>query len=156
MKEQIMTDEIDERDITATVESLNSASFKGRFIRTDCNVADPEWKAPSGQPVNEHVRDQMDRFRKDLETVRLNHFHSGVFQRFEATTMLTIAHHLPFKPVVPTARDLFHVYGPDRDNIKDWKRFYRFAWKDKGPNAIIYSNDTQIIQEGKLTCNSYA
>lgn len=156
MKEQIMTDEIDERDVTATVESLNSASFKGRFIRTDCNVADPEWKAPSGQPINEHVRDQMDRFRKDLETVRLNHFHSGVFQRFEATTMLTIAHHLPFKPVVPTARDLFHVYGPDRDNIKDWKRFYRFAWKDKGTNAIIYSNDTQIIQEGKLACNSYA
>lgn len=156
MKEQIMTDEIDERDVAAAVESLNSASFKRRFARTDCNVAVPEWKAPSGQPINEHVRDQMDRFRKDVETIRLHHFHGGVFQRFDATTMLTIAHHQLFEPVVPTARDLFHVYGPDGDNIKDWKRYYRYAWKDKGPHAIIYSNDTQIIREGKLACNSYA
>ena len=60
MKERIMTYEIDEGDVTVAVESLNSASFKERFIRTDCNVAAPEWQAPSGQPINEYVRDQMD------------------------------------------------------------------------------------------------
>ncbi|MFN2437597.1 MAG: hypothetical protein ABR503_00250 [Chitinophagaceae bacterium] len=154
-KNQIVTDEIDERDIKAAVESLNSASFKRRFMRTDCNIADPEWKAPSGQPINEHVRYQMDGFRKDVEKVGFHHFHGGVFQRFSDMTTLTIAHQQLFRPV-PTARDLLHVYGADRDNIKDWKRYYRYAWKDEGPNAIIFSSDAQIIREGKLACNSYA
>jgi len=156
MKEPIVTGEIGERDVTTAVESLNSASFKARFIRTDCNATDPEWKTPSGQAINEHVRDQMDGFRKDVDAVRLHHFHGGVFHRFDSGMLLTVAHHHLFEPVVPTARDLFHVYGPDRDNIKDWKRYYRYAWKDKGPNAIIHSSDTQIIQEGKLACNSYS
>lgn len=40
--------------------------------------------------------------------------------------------------------------------VNAWRRYYRYAWKDKGPNGILYSSDTQIIQEGKLACNSYA
>ncbi len=156
MKEPIMTGEIGDRDVTTAVESLNSASFRARFTRTDCNAADPERRTPSGQAINEQVRDQMSVFKKDVDAVRLHHFHGGVFQRFDSATMLTIAHHHLFEPVVPTARDLFHVYGPDRDNIKDWKRYYRYTWKDEGPHAITYSNDTQIIQEGKLACNSYS
>ena len=58
MKEQKMTEGFDENDVAAANESLNSASFRGRFIRTDCNVADPEWKLPDGKPINEHVRNQ--------------------------------------------------------------------------------------------------
>jgi hypothetical protein len=156
MKEPIETGEFSERDVTTAVESLDSASFKARFIRTDCNTANPEWKAPSGQPINEYVRHQMDRFKREVDVGRLHHFHSGVFQRFDSATMLTIAHHHLFEPAAPSARDLFHVYGPDRDNTMDWKRYYRYAWKDKGPNAIIHSSDTQIIQEGKLACNAYS
>ncbi len=57
---------------------------------------------------------------------------------------------------IPTARDLLHVYGPDRDNIGDWERYYRYAWTDKGPGGIIFSTNPQIIREGKLSCNSYA
>ena len=151
-----MTEDFDERDVAAASESLNSASFKGRFIRTDCNVADPEWKVADGRPINEHVRNQMDRFRKNVETVGLNQFHGGAFQKFDDSTILTIAHHRLFEPVVPTARELLHVYGADRDNIRDWQRYYRYAWKDKGPNGIIYSTDSQIIREGKLACNAYA
>jgi hypothetical protein len=156
MKEQNLSMGFDERDETAALESLNSASFKERFIRTDCNVPDPEWKVPDGLPINDRVRNQLNRFRTDVEIIGLNKIHGGVFQKFESNTMLTIAHHRLFQPVVPTARDLFHVYGPDRDNIRDWKRYFRYAWKDKGPNGIIYSTDTQIIREGKLMCNSYA
>jgi len=156
MKEQNITKGFNERDVAAAYESLNSASFKDRFIRTECNVADPVWKLPDGQPINEHVRNQMKRFRKEVETVGLNQFHGGVFQKFDSGTILTIAHHRLFEPVVPAPRDLLHVYGPDRDNIQDWKRYYRYAWKDKGPNGIIYSTDAQIIREGKLACNSYA
>ena len=156
MKEQIITGGFDERDVAAANESLNSVSFRSRFIRTDCNVADPDWKATDGRPINELVRDKMNRFRKDVETVGLNQFRGGAFQKFDTNTLLTIAHHGVLKPVVPTARDLLHVYGPDRDNLRDWKSYYRFAWKDKGPNGIIFSTDEQIIREGKLACNSYA
>src|SRR3972149_5004689 len=107
MQEPIVTGETGERDVTTAVESLNSASFKARFIRTDCNATDPEWKTPSGQAINEHVRDQMDGFRKDVDAVRLHHFHGGVFHRFDSGLLLTGAHHHLFEPVVPTARDLF-------------------------------------------------
>ena len=155
MKEQNINEGFDEHDVAAASESLNSASFKGRFIRTDCNVSDPDWKVPGGQRINEHLHTQLNLFRHDVAT-GVNKLHSGVYQKFDANTMMTIAHTRILKPVVPTARDLFHVYGPDRDNTRDWRRYYRYAWKDKGPNGIIYSTDTQIIREGKLMCNSYA
>jgi hypothetical protein len=150
MKEANMTEVITERDVAEAYESLNSASFKRRFIRTDNNASDPEWK------INEQVRTQMSRFRKDIEPATLYDMHGGVYQKYDASTMLTIAHHRLTEPIVPEPRDLFHVYGYDRDNVQDWKRYYRYAWKEKGPNGIIYSTDQQIIREGKLGCNSYA
>ncbi len=156
MKKQNMTEVFDEHDVAAAKKSLTSVLFRKRFIRTDCNVTDPKWKAADGHSIDEQVRNKMKLFRKDVETAGLNQFHGGVFQKTDASTMLTIAHHQLFEPVFPTARDLLHVYGADRDNIKDWKRYYRYAWKDKGPNGIIYSTDAQIIREGKLACNSYA
>jgi hypothetical protein len=156
MKNQNMSEGFDKRDVAAAKESLKSASFRKRFVSTDCNVTDPKWKAADGQPINEQVRKQMKLFRKDVETFGLNQFHGGVFEKSDASTMLTISHHHLFEPVVPAARDLLHVYGADRDNIGDWRKYYRYAWKDKGPNGIIYSTDAQIIREGKLGCNSYA
>jgi len=156
MKEKSKTEGFDERDLTEAKKSLKSASFKGRFIRTECNIPNPEWNAPDGKPINEHVRKQLNLFRKDVETVGFNQFHGGVFQKFDSNIKLTIAHHRLFEPVIPAPRELLHVYGPDRDNLQDWKRYYRYAWKQKGPNGIIYSTDTQIIREGKLGCNSYA
>jgi hypothetical protein len=156
MKEQKKTEGFDEHDVTAAKKSLKSASFKERFIRTECNVKDPVWKVPGGKPINEYVQKQLSRFRKDVETLGLNQFRNGVFQKYDSNSLLTIGYHGLFGPVVPKPRDLLHVYGPDRDNIKDWKKYYRYAWKDKGPNGIIYSTDAQIIREGKLSCNSYA
>jgi len=156
MTESTITSEIDERDLKNAVESLNSASFKTRFIRTDCNAADPVWKAPNGQAIHEHVRDQMDAFKKDLGDLRSQPFQNGVFQRSHSGTMFNVAYNQLFQPFVPAARDLLHLYGPDRDNNKDWRRDYRYAWKEEGPHAIIYSTDTEIIQQGKLACNSYS
>ena len=156
MREQNKTEGFNESDVAAASESLNSPSFKERFIRTDCNVADPVWKAPDGQPINEHVRKEMKRFRNEVDTLGLKHFHGGVFEKYDSNILLTIAHHRLDIPVVPTSRDLFHVYGPDRDNTGDWTRYYKYAWKQKEAGAIIYSTDAQIIREGKLACNSYA
>jgi hypothetical protein len=48
------------------------------------------------------------------------------------------------------------VYGPDRDNLRDWRRYYRYAWKDEGPNAIVYSDDPTIIRQGKPSGNCYS
>lgn len=151
-----MTVDIDDRDVATAVESLSSAAFTQRFVRAEGNGDAPVWMAPGGQPIEDHVGDRMDTFKKDVETVRLHHFHGGVLQRFDADTVLTIAGNRRLDPAPPAARDLFHVYGPDRDNLKDWKRYYRYAWKDKGPHAIVYSDDTQIVREGKLACSSYA
>ena len=67
MKEQNITEGFNEHDVAVAKESLKSASFRGRFIRTGCNVADPVWKVPGGQPIIEHVRNQMNGFRKDVE-----------------------------------------------------------------------------------------
>jgi hypothetical protein len=156
MTEPTITGEIDERDLKAAIESLNSVSFKTRFTRTDCNAADPDWKAPSGQALKEHVRDQMDAFKKDLGDLKSQQFKNGVFQRSHSDMMFTVAHNQLFQPFVPAARDLLHVYGPDRDNNRDWRRDYRYAWKDEGPHVIIYSSDTEVIQQGKLACNSYS
>ncbi len=147
--------EFTEKDVKAAKKSLDSASFKERFIRADCNVADPVWKA-DGKPINEYVQKQMSRFRKDVEPIGFDKFRTGVFQKYDSNSLLTIGFHDLHIPVPPKPRDLLHVYGPDRDNIKDWKKYYRYAWTDKGPNGIIYSTNPQIIREGKLSCNSYA
>jgi len=113
MTESTITSEIDERDLKNAVESLNSASFKTRFIRTDCNAADPVWKAPNGQAIHEHVRDQMDAFKKDLGDLRSQPFQNGVFQRSHSGTMFNVAYNQLFQPFVPAGRNL--LYGPDRD-----------------------------------------
>jgi len=156
MKTPPSREQIGERDVRTAVESLKVASFNSRFIRTGCNAADPKWKLPNGQSIQKYVRNQMNGFRKDVLPIRGQRLHGSVFHKVNSATILTIAHHNLFKPVIPTARDLFHVYGPDRNNTKDWTRYYRYAWKQPGPHAIIYSKDSQIIQEGKLACNSYS
>jgi hypothetical protein len=155
MTEPTKTGEIDEHDLSVAIEWLNSASFKRRFSRTDCNAADPGWNAPSGQPLKEHVRDHMDAFKNDLGDLKSQQFKNAVFQRSQPDMLFTVAYSQLFQPFVPAARDLLHVYGPDRDNNRDWRRDYLYAWKEKGPNAIIYSNDIDIIQQGKIACNSY-
>jgi hypothetical protein len=155
MKKQTVSEEITEKDVKAAMKSLDSALFKERFIHTDCNVADPIWKE-GGKPINEYVQKQMSRFRKDVEPIGLTQFRDGVFQKFDSNSLLTIGYHNLAIPVAPRPSDLLHVYGPDSDNIKDWKKYYRYAWTDKGPNGIIYSTNPQIIREGKLSCNSYA
>ena len=157
MKTQTSTEEsITEKDVKAAKKSLDSASFKERFIRTDCNVADPVWKASNGKPISDYVKKQMNQFRKEVEPIGLTKFRGGVFQKYDLNSLLTIGYHGLNVPVAPKPRDLLHIYTPDRDNIKDSKKYYRYAWTAKGPNGIIYSTDPQIIREGKLACNSYA
>ncbi|RPH73513.1 hypothetical protein EHM76_05240 [bacterium] len=156
MKEENLTIGMDESDVKVAIESLNSPVFKSRFVNISNNAPDPAWSLSEGQPLNERVRELSDRFRKDIGGIQPQQLHNGVFQKLETNTLITIAQHRPYQPVVPTASDLFHVYGPDRNNTNEWRRYYRYAWKEKGPHAIIYSTDDQIRREGKLMCESYA
>lgn len=156
MKEENLTIGMDESDVSVALESLNSQAFKSRFIKTEGNSTDPVWQLPGGDPVDIHVRNLTERFSKEVKNIPLQHLNSGIFQKFDKNTVLTISNHKLYEPVIPAPQDLFHVYGPDLNNTRDWKRYYRYAWKDKGPHAIIHSTDAQIVSEGKLICNSYA
>src|SRR5262245_59966014 len=156
MTEPTVISEIEERDVKSATEFLNSSSFKRRFIRTDCNAADPDWKGPNGQPVHDHVREQMDSFKNDLGDLKSQPFRNGVFQRSHSGMLFNVTYNQLFQPFVPVPQAKLHEYGPDRDDKKDWRLYYRYAWKEKGPNAIIYSTDNEIIREGKLACTSYS
>jgi len=156
MKTETLPVDFDERDLEYVTKSMERASLRDRFIRTDHNAPDPDWTVHNGKTIGEHVQKQVKRFKRVVDNVKLNQFHGSVFQKYDANTLITLGHNRIFDSVVPSPRDLLHVYGPDRDNIKDWKSYYRYAWKQKGPNGIIYSTDDQIIREGKLACNSYA
>jgi hypothetical protein len=157
MKTQTLAEvDITEKDVKIAKKSLDTASFRERFINTGCNVADPVWKAPNGKPINEYVKKQMGSFRKDLGPIAFDKFQTGVFQKYDSNSLLTIDFHGRHIQTPPKPRDLLHVYGPDRDNIKDAKKYYRYAWTDKGPHGIIHSTDQEIIREGKLMCNSYS
>lgn len=153
---RIEDDDFSERDVTTATQRLDSASFKARYIPTECNAADPEGTTLEGLSIRDRVSRQMAAFKRDVAATHPQQFHGGVFQKFDVDTLFTVGHRGMFDLAPPTPRDLLHVYGPDRDNKRDSKRYFRYAWKDKGPNAIFYSDDEQIIRQGKLWCDSYA
>jgi hypothetical protein len=156
MKTQTIQEvEFTEKDVKAAKKSLDTASFKERIINTGCNVADPVWKA-NGIPISEQVKKQLKSFSKEVEKVGYDRFRTGVFQKYDSNTLLTIGFHDKHILVPPKPRDLLHVYGADRDNLKDASKYYRYAWTEKGPNAQIFYNDQEMIRTGKLGCNSYA
>ena len=149
------TTDFTDGDVRTAVAALDHAPFRARTIRTDCNAPDPEWQV-EGRAVADHVRDEMAVFKGEMEAVPVRTVHSGVFQKFTSDTWHAIgAGHL-LDPITPEPRDLLHVYGPDRDNVGDWRRFYRYPWKDKGPNGIVFSSDADIVRQGKLSSNCYS
>lgn len=148
--------DIGDDEVATAIESLRIASFASRHVRSDWQAATPEWKIEGGLPLHDHVRDRSDRFKRDVEAFEVRDVHGSAFHRVVGSTRMIVESHRLLDPIVPTPRDLFNVYGPDRDDSKDWRRYYRYAWKDEGPHASVYSTDAQAIRQGKLACNSYA
>jgi hypothetical protein len=149
-------EEFDEPDVARAIESLQGGVFRSRYVRTDCQAPDPYWTAEDGRPIDEHVREQMDRMKRDVDAMTVRDFRSYAFHRFVGETQMVVDGHHLGDVVAPSAADLLHVYGPDRDSTGDWRRYYRYAWKDKGPHAIIHASDSDTINRGQLACNSYA
>jgi hypothetical protein len=154
--EPIQNSDINESDVKIAVDALDSAPFKARFIRTDCNAADPDWTVPGGQQIKDYVSDQIGEFKGQTEVVLSDYIDAAVLHKYGDEGWITIGNSHLGDVVAPSPRDLLHVYGPDRDNTRDWTRFYRYPWKDKGPNGIFYSDDASIVQQGKLWCNCYS
>ncbi len=128
-----VVDEFDEREVARAIESLQGAAFRSRFVRTDCQSPDPEWTTEDGQRIDDHVRQQMDRLKRESTRSSVRDFRGYAFQRFIGGTQLVVDGHHLGDVVAPSAADLLHVYGPDRDNTGDWRKYYRYAWHDKGP-----------------------
>jgi hypothetical protein len=147
--------EFDESDVTTAVEALDRAPFRTRVIDTQCNAADPNWMV-GGRPIADHVRDQMDVFKGELDVITSDSVHAGAFHHYTADTWHAVGTAHLGDVVAPTPADLLHVYGPDRDNVGDWRRYYRYAWKDKGPNGIVFSDDASIVRQGALSSNCYS
>jgi hypothetical protein len=156
MNDPDVVDEFDDRDVARAVESLQRGAFRSRYVRTDCQSPDPDWTTEAGQRIDDHVRQEMDRLKRDVGVLNVQDLSGYAFHRFtDQTTLVLDGHHLG-DVVAPTAADLLHVYGPDRDNTGDWSRYYRYAWHDKGPNGIIFASDADTIRHGRVACNSYA
>src|SRR4029079_208322 len=47
--------EFDDADVKTALASLDTAPFRSRLIRTDCNAADPEGLTEAGQPIDQYV-----------------------------------------------------------------------------------------------------
>jgi hypothetical protein len=149
--------EFDDADVKTALASLDTAPFRSRVIRTDCNAADPEVLTESGQPIDQYARGQLREFKATVDAIGGQVVHSGVFQKFvDDKLWLAIGSGHLLDPITPEPRDLFHVYGPDRDSLGEWRKYFRYAWKDEGPNAIVYTDDATMIRDGKLAGNCYS
>ncbi len=153
----IRSDGVDD-EARSAVESLTTAPFTTRFVRTDCNAPDPDWTTDDGRPIADHVGEVSDRFRREVASLAVRDLHGSVFHRFDDAVGLTVAGRHLFDLVEPTPRDLLHVYGPDRDDVRDRDRYYRYAWTDHDINGRVLSSDADIIRRGVLSCgaNSYS
>jgi|GEM_PF-1713885 len=149
-------EEITESDIKSAVKSLKSASFKSRFIRPGRDSGIPVMEGSNRESVKALARKKMEDFREDVKSAPMRNFHNGVYQKFETNTLASIAHNHWADIVTPKARKSLWIYNPDRDNTRDWKRYYRYAWKSRSLGGTIFSKDADIIQRGMLSCSAHS
>jgi hypothetical protein len=149
-------DGFDERDVGLAIESLQRAAFRSRYVRTDCQSSDPDWTTEDGQRIDEHVRQYVDQLKGDVDALDVRDFSGYAFHRLTGNVQMVVDGHHLGDVVAPSPADLLHIYGPDRDNTGDWTKYYRYAWRDKGPHAIVFASDDEVIRQGRLSCNSYA
>jgi len=149
---------IDDREIEALRASMDESAFPRRAII----------KAHSGPLVDEQLRDdrplpmfvaqRLDRFREAVSPVLHMHheLHDAIFHTVVDDLDLSIGGCLRPRPR-PEARDLLHVYGPDRDGTGE-RRYYRFAWLDHSEYVSAFATTAPtIVRSGRLagSCGVY-
>ncbi|MFH8253233.1 hypothetical protein ACH3VR_22900 [Microbacterium sp. B2969] len=141
---------ITDEDVERAVSRLGDAPFTARFVRTDCQAETPAWLTEAGEPIRDHVSGLRESFKGEVAGYGVRDLEGTTFAKTVGDTRLIAAAGRIFEPYVPTASDLLHVYGPDRDGTKDWRRYYRYAWRQEGPHGTIYSTEDDIIRRGRL------
>lgn len=149
---------LDDRAIEMLTASMDETAFRRRAIIRAAAGPPVEEQARDGRPVPIFVAERLDRFRESLNPVlHAGHaLHDAVFHTVVDELDLTIGGHL--KPEAkPEARDLLHVYGPDRDGTGE-RRYYRWAWLDHSDHVPAFSTTAPtIIRSGRLagSCGVY-
>ncbi|WP_347755423.1 hypothetical protein [Agrococcus sp. ProA11] len=109
-----------------------------------------------GRTVPLHVAEHLDRFRDRVNPALRLDLHAVIVHSVVDGLDLTIGGWLRPKPP-PEARDLLHVYGPDREGTGE-RRFYRFAWLDHSQYGSPFTTaGPAIIRSGRLggACGVY-
>ncbi len=113
---------------------------------------------PEGDELAGRARTEMEHFRRDLEAFDVQHVHGNVFQRFSDASRLTVAGLHWLDRAAPQPRPRLHVYGPDRDDVRDADRYYRYAWRDHHVWGRVSSTEQEIVRQGRLSvwANAYS
>lgn len=136
MDDDTRADGIDEADVEAAIASLGGGSFRGRIERSSpCPKGEgAEWATADGIPAHELTRRSMDELTAEMQLLDGELALRGLITKVEADQYLGGFRSGISDYVAPEPRDLFHVYGPDRDDTQDWRRYYRYSWTDKNPS----------------------
>jgi len=149
---------IDDREIEALRAAMDESAFPRRsVIRAH---AGPRVDEPlhDGRPLPTFVAQRLDHFREAVSPVLHMHheLHDAIFHTVVDDLDLSIGGYLRPRPQ-PEARDLLHVYGPDRGGTGE-RRYYRYSWLDHSDFVPAFTTTAQtIIRSGRLagTCGVY-
>ncbi|MCR8670530.1 hypothetical protein [Agrococcus sp. HG114] len=152
-----MTDDVllDNRDIEHVIEAIGERLRHRRGAPAAHATPDPRWTLDDGRPIASAVRQRVDEFRETMRGLPLHDFGGSVLQRAVRTSVLTGAKHFELhRP--PEPRDMRHVYGPDRDSLRE-RRYYRFAWTDATTGGgTVFAGHPQIVGQGLLQASAWA
>ncbi len=152
---------IDDGEIERLTASMDAAAFRRRAIIRAAAGPPVEERLHDGRPMPVFVAERLDRFRESLNPVLHSHgtehpLHDAMFHTVVDDLDLTIGGYL--KPEAkPEARDLLHVYGPDRGSTGE-RRYYRWAWLDHSDHVPAFSTTAStIVRSGRLAggCGVY-
>lgn len=150
--------DIDDAEIEMLLASMDQHAFRRRAIINAAAGPPVEEQLVDDRPESHRTAERLDRFRASVSPIlregsdlRDARFHS-VFDGLDMTIdgMFELAS-------APEARDLMHVYGPDRDNTGE-RRYYRYAWLDHGGYGSAFTTSSPaIIRSGRLAgaCGVY-
>lgn len=149
---------IDDREIELLTASMDESAFRRRAIIRAAAGPPVGEQERDGRPLPIFVAERLDRFRESLNPVlhTRHELHDALFHTVVDELDLTIGGYLKPEPK-PEARDLLHVYGPDRNGTGE-RRYYRWGWLDHSEHVPAFSTTAPtIVRSGRLAggCGVY-
>ncbi len=149
---------IDDHEIAMLLASKDETAFRRRAIINAHAGPSVEERQHDGRPLPTFVAQRLDRFRESVSPALHAHheLHDAIFHTVVDELDMTIGGYQRPEPK-PEARDLLHVYGPDRDGTGE-RRYYRYAWLDHSDYVPAFTTTAQaIVRSGRLagSCGVY-